>query len=190
MKGSRQAKSQMKKGAMNASMQEDEKFKKAYGDVMGRMFNEGMTPKDAMGVNSNILENVYAQAYRLYNTGKYIEAVHLFRVLILMDVTEPKYVLGLAACFHMMKEYKNAIQTYTVCSAIDPNTPIPYYHSSDCFIQMKDYLSAMLCLQLTIDKCQNKPEFAKIKERAVLSLESLKQQNLPSQPVKMEENEI
>ncbi|KIC71086.1 MULTISPECIES: SycD/LcrH family type III secretion system chaperone [Candidatus Protochlamydia] len=190
MKGSRGVKNQMKKDALDASMVEDEKFKKAYGDVMGRMFNEGMTPKDAMGVNSNILESVYAQAYRLYNTGKYIEAVHLFRVLIMMNYAESKYVLGLAACFHMMKEYKNAIQTYTMCSAIDPNTPIPYYHSSDCFIQMKDYLSAMLCLQLAIDKSQNKPEFAKIKERAILSLESLKQQNLPSQPIKMEEDEL
>ena len=25
---------------------------------------------------------------------------------------EPKYMLGLAACFHMLKEYNNAIQTY------------------------------------------------------------------------------
>ncbi len=190
MKGSRGTKGQMKKEALDSSFQEDEKFQKAYSDIMNRMFKDGMTPKDAMGVNNNVLESIYAQAYRLYNTGKYIEAVHLFRILIMMNVTEPKYTLGLAACFHMLKEYKNAIQTYTMCSTIDPDTPIPYYHSSDCFIQMKDYLSAMLCLQLAIDKSENKPEFAKIKERAMMSLDSLKQQNLPSTPVTMEEEEI
>ncbi|WP_068467238.1 SycD/LcrH family type III secretion system chaperone [Candidatus Protochlamydia phocaeensis] len=187
MKGSRGTRGQMRKETLNISAQKDEKLDKAYGDLMNRMFKDGMAPKDAMGINNNVLESVYAQAYRLYNTGKYIEATHLFRILIMMNVSEPKYVLGLAACFHMMKEYKNAIQTYTMCSAIDPNSPIPHYHSSDCFIQMKDYVSAMLCLQMAIDKAGNKPEYAKIKERAALSLESLKQQKLPSVPVNMEE---
>ena len=70
------------------------------------MFDQGMAPKDAFGINPNALENVYAQGYRLYNTGKYIEALHLFRVLILFNAAEPKYILGLAACFHMLKEYK------------------------------------------------------------------------------------
>lgn len=189
MKGSRGTKGQMKKEALGSSTQQNEKFEKAYGDIMSRMFKDGMSPKDAMGINSNILESIYAQAYRLYNTGKYIEASHLFRILIMMNVSEPKYLLGLAACFHMLKEYKNAIETYTMCSAIDPHTPIPYYHSSDCFIQMKDYLSAMLCLQLAIDKAGNKSEYAKIKERASMSLESLKQQNLPSTPIPMDEKE-
>jgi type III secretion system low calcium response chaperone LcrH/SycD len=129
-----------------------------------------------MGINSNILENVYAQAYRLYNTGKYIEAAHLFRILIMMNVMEPKYLLGLAACFHMLKEYENAIQSYTMCSAIDAGNPIPHYHSSDCFIQMKDYLSALVCLEIAIDLAANKPEYAKMKERAQMSLASLKEQ--------------
>jgi type III secretion system low calcium response chaperone LcrH/SycD len=189
MKGSRGTKNQMKKEALEASGLKGGKFEKAYSDIMSRLVKDGMAPKDAMGVNSGVLENIYAQAYRLYNTGKYIEASHLFRILIMMNVAEAKYTLGLAACFHMLKEYKNAIQTYTMCGTIDPNTPIPYYHSSDCFIQMKDYLSAMLCLQLAIDKAGNRPEFAKIKERASMSLENLKQQTIsdPSVGGKVEE---
>lgn len=188
MKGSRGAKEQMKKEASESASEKSEKFDHAYSDIMTKMFKEGVPPKDAMGVNNNAVESIYAQAYRLYNTGKYVEAVHLFRVLIMLNVMEPKYTLGLAACFHMLKEYKNAIQTYTMCSALDPTTPIPYYHSSDCFIQMKDYLSGMLCLQMAIDIANGKPEYAKIKERAMMSLESLKQQNLPSTPVDMNEN--
>jgi hypothetical protein len=34
----------------------------------------------------------------------------------------------------------------------------------------------MLCLELTIERCGDKQEYAKMKERAQLSLESLKQQ--------------
>ncbi|MBA2369892.1 MAG: SycD/LcrH family type III secretion system chaperone [Candidatus Protochlamydia sp.] len=190
MKGSRGAKGQMKKEAAENAFEKNEKFDHAYSEMMTKMFKEGVPPKDAIGVNNNAVESIYAQAYRLYNTGKYVEATHLFRVLIMLNAMEPKYTLGLAACFHMLKEYKHAIQTYTMCSAFDPTTPLPYYHSSDCFIQMKDYLSGMLCLQMAIDKAGEKPEYAKIKERAILSLESLKQQNLPSTPMDMKDEEI
>lgn len=175
MKGSRGTKEQMKKEALSSGHNQREQFAQAFGEVSHKMFKQDITPKDALGVNSNVLESVYAQAYRLYNTGKYVEAAHLFRILIMMNVMEPKYLLGLAACFHMLKEYQNAIQTYTMCSALDPQNPIPYYHSSDCFIQMKDYLSAMICLEMAVSRAADKPEYAKMKERALLSLESLKQ---------------
>jgi type III secretion system low calcium response chaperone LcrH/SycD len=176
MKGSRGTKGQMRKEALHAGEKQEEKLDKALGQLGNKMLKQGITPKDAMGVSDSYLENVYAQAYRLYNTGKYPEATHLFRILIMLNAMEPKYMLGLAACFHMLKEYYNAIQTYTMCSALDPLNPVPHYHSSDCFIQMKDYLSAMICLELTIDRSGDKPEYAKMKERAQLSLESLKKQ--------------
>ena len=176
MKGSRGTKEQMRKETLASAEKESEKFDKALGEIANKMMIQGMAPKDAMGVSNSYLENVYAQAYRLYNTGKYVEATHLFRILIIMNAMEPKYTLGLAACFHMLKEYYNAIQTYTMCSALDPENPIPHYHSSDCFIQMKDYLSAMICLELAIDRAGDKPQYAKMKERAQLSLESLKKQ--------------
>ena len=158
------------------SAKHGKEFDHALGDVANKMLEQGMSPKEAMGLSNSYLENVYAQAYRLYNTGKYAEAAHLFRILIMFNAMEPKYMLGLAACFHMLKEYVNAIQTYTMCSALDPHNPIPHYHSSDCFIQMKEYLSAMLCLELAIERAGDKPEYAKMKERAQLSLESLKKQ--------------
>lgn len=203
MKGSRATKGQIRKeNTKMAQMLKDEIASqgvdmKSYGilekgtkEIVNKLGKEGMTPKDAMGLKPNVMEGIYAQAYRLYNTGKYVEAVHIFRILILMNPMEPKYLLGLAACFHMLKEYKNAIQTYTMCSMMDTTSPIPHYHSSDCFIQMKDYLSAMVCLQMTIDIAGEKPEFAKIKERAQLSLDSLRQQNLPSTPTQMTEEDL
>lgn len=176
MKSSHGHKEQMEKEALHASENQRKKFHEAFDEITNKMFKQGMSPKDAMGVNQSVLENIYAQAYRLYNTGKYAEATHLFRILIMLNAVEPKYMLGLAACFHMLKEYNNAIHTYTMCSALDPHNPIPQYHTSDCFIQLKDHLSAMICLELAIDRAGNKPEYAKMKERALLTLESLKKQ--------------
>ena len=156
----------------------DPSFDHSFREMTDKMWKQGMSPKEAMGVSSGYLENVYAQAYRLYNTGKYGEAIHLFRILVMFNAMEPKYMLGLAACSHMLKDYADAVQQYTMCSALDPQNPIPHYHCSDCCIQMKEYLSAMLYLELTIERCGDKQEYAKMKERAQLSLESLKQQIL------------
>jgi len=183
MKGSRGTKGQIKKESMEASKISIPKMESAFNELADKLFKQGLIPKDAMGISNTVLEGIYAQAYRLYNTGKYVEATHLFRMLILINPTEPKYVLGLAACFHMLKEYKNAIQTYTMCSILDPQSPIPHYHSSDCFIQMRDYLSAMLCLEMAINKAGEQPEYAKMKERAMLSLESLKKQQTTTPPL-------
>jgi type III secretion system low calcium response chaperone LcrH/SycD len=179
------AKGQMKSESLHSGGKRTNEFDQTFGAITDKMWKQGMSPKEAMGVSPSYLESIYAQAYRLYNTGKYAEAAHLFRILVMFNAMEPKYMLGLAACFHMLKEYVNAIQTYTMCSALDADNPIPHYHSSDCFIQMKEYLSALLCLELAIERCGDKQEYAKMKERAQLSLESLKQQ---AQSTPLDEN--
>ena len=56
---------------------------------------------------------------------------------------------------------------------------------------MKDYLSAMICLELAIKRAGDNASFAKMKERAQLSLDSLKQNmgSIPEDAAKPMENE-
>lgn len=133
-------------------------------------------PKNVLGLSDSMVEGIYSQAYRLYNTGKYKDASQLFRLLIMIDGTEAKFIMGLAACFHMMKEYQSAISTYALCGIIDPDSPIPHYHASDCYIQMKDYISAIISLEMAIKRAGQKPEFQSLKDRALLTVESLKKE--------------
>ena len=123
-----------------------------------------------------MVEGIYGQAYRLYNTGKYKEAAQIFRLLIMINSTEPKYAMGLAACFHLMKDYKSATNTYSLIGIIDPQNPIPFYHSSDCFMQMGDQASALVMLEMAIKRAGEKPEFRTLKDRAILTAESLKKE--------------
>jgi TolA-binding protein len=58
-----------------------------------KVVGNGVTPKDAMGMNDEMIEGVYAQAYRLYNTGKYKEASQLFRLLIMLNGAQPSYLM-------------------------------------------------------------------------------------------------
>ncbi len=136
----------------------------------------GVLPKEALGFNDAKVEAIYGQAYRLYNTGRYPEAIELFRLLIGLDSAEPRYTLGLAACFHMMKEYENAAKIYLVAAMLDPENPVPNFHASDCYIQMKDPASAVLFLEMAMDRAGSKPEYQVLKDRAKLTIESLKRE--------------
>jgi type III secretion system low calcium response chaperone LcrH/SycD len=145
-------------------------------NIANRVVEQGVMPKDALGLSDAMVEGIYGQAFRLYNTGKYRDASQLFRLLIMLNSTESKYAMGLAACFHMLKEYKNAVSTYAICGVIDPENPIPHYHASDCYIQMGDPASAVIALEMAIKRAGEKQEYQTLKDRAKMTIETLKKE--------------
>jgi type III secretion system low calcium response chaperone LcrH/SycD len=147
-----------------------------YQKIVSKVVKQGMMPKDAIGLNDAMIEGIYGQAYRLYNTGKYRDASQLFRLLIMLNATESKFSMGLAACFHMLKEYKNAAGTYAICGIIDPDNPIPHYHASDCYLHMGDNISALIALEMAAKRAGEKPEYKTLKDRALMTIEGLKKE--------------
>jgi type III secretion system low calcium response chaperone LcrH/SycD len=173
MKGEQQ---QIKKAAENIGTNLSKEKSQEFKNVATKAVQEGVMPKDMLGLSDAMVEGIYGQAFRLYNTGKYKDASQLFRLLIMLNSTESKFAMGLAACFHMLKEYKNAVATYAICGVIDPANPIPHYHASDCYLHLQDPVSAQIALEMAIKRAGDKPEYQTLKDRAQLTLESLKQE--------------
>lgn len=163
----KKATEELAKGIGSDKSQEVEKLAK-------EIVKKGTMPKDILGMSDAMVEGLYAQAYRLYNTGKYKDASQIFRILIMMNAVEPKYSMGLGACHHMLKEYRSAIDTYMICGILNPENPIPHYHASDCYIQMNDPISAIVELEMAVGRSGEKLEFKILKDRALLTIESLK----------------
>src|SRR5260221_14564233 len=109
---------------------------------------KGVMPKAALRIGDDTMEEIYTQAYNLYNQGRYKEASYIFRMLMMLDFTTPKYILGLAASLHRMKDYQNASNLYMLCAALDPKNPMPHYHSADCYLQIDAMELAILALQM------------------------------------------
>lgn len=147
--------------------------KEDYQGLAQNAFKGNISIKTLAGISDEKEESVYGQAYLLYNTGRYKEATEVFRVLITINATEPKYMMGLAACFHMMKDYDSAVASYMICTFLDPFSPIPHFHLSDCYIQLEDKLSAIASLEAAIKRA-DKPEFKTLKERCEITLNGLK----------------
>lgn len=135
--------------------------------------------KKALNLSDEAVEGMYAQAYRFYEQAKYEDAYEIFRLLVMIDGTEMKYVMGLASCLHMLKEYSAAAQIYTMCSMIDAKDPKPHYHVADCHIKMGDKFSAMVSLEMAINRAGTS-EYAQLKERAALALAALNKEMMAS----------
>lgn len=138
--------------------------------------NKGIMPRHALQLGDDTMEAIYSQGYNLYNQGRYKEASYIFRLLMLLDYMTPKYILGLAACLHRMKDYKSAANIYQLCGVIDPKNPLPHYHAADCYIQLGVPILAIFSLNMAIVSAGDQPQYAVVKERATLMKDALHKQ--------------
>lgn len=164
----------------NYASDQPAEVKTAIEGLTKKIYEDGVTPKDAMGLSDQMVEGIYGYGYRLYNTGKYEQASQLFRLLIMLDPTKMKHMMGLAACYHMLKDYSNAALTYTLCSFIDPSNPLPYYHASDCYLQSGSVELTKRALQACIASASAIPELNSVKERAQIMLDNLEKGIMPT----------
>ena len=174
MKDTRHA---IKKAADQVGEHLNQKKGEEFNDLAQKAFKGNLSIKSLAGVSDEKESAIYGQAYLLYNTGRYKDAAEVFRVLITINSTEPKYMMGLAACFHMMKAYDSAISTYMICSFLDPQNPVSHFHLSDCYLQIGDKISARAALQSAVKRAEGKPEFKTLKERSEITLRGLPEQD-------------
>lgn len=155
-----------------------EAFKGGGEAIIDNIFKKGMMPQDALNISPQQTENMYAQAYQYYNTGKYKEARTMFSGLMFMNAYEPKYMFGHAACSHMLEDYELAAKTYMQVGSIDSLNPVPYYHAADCYIKLEDNLSAIIALKLAVKRSGGKPEYDLIKDRSIMTIKQLEEKGI------------
>ena len=141
--------------------------------LLTQAMTKGTMPKTALRIGDETMEAMYAQGYNLYNQGKYKEASYVFRLLMLLDYLTPKYVLGLAACLHRLKDYKSAANVYLLCGTLDSHNPLPHYHAADCYIQLGLLPLAIFSLDMAVISAADQPQYSVIKERAKLMREAI-----------------
>ncbi len=149
--------------------------KDAITTIMDRMIVEGMSPKQAINISDDTMEGFYTEGQRLYSSGKYEDALRMFRFLTLLDPTRIRYILGMAACQHMRGKYIGAAQLYQMCGLADPTDPIPHFHMADCYLKLDMIAVAVHCLKTTVRYCGGEPKYAKIRDRAKMMIKELSQ---------------
>lgn len=135
---------------------------------------EGRTlSPEELGLTANMLNDLYAFSYRLYNTGKYEDGSLLFALLSLIDSNNPDYVFALGACYHRLKRYTQAMNSYMAAFFLNTNNPLPFFHIADCYIQMQKPAHAIFSLGMVIAQADNNPKYAVIKHKAQMMRDRL-----------------
>jgi len=141
--------------------------KEKYKTMFYQTAIQGEPLQEAFGFSQELMEALYSQAYQLYNNGQYALANQAFRSLIALNQYDTRYHLGLAASYHMLKDFDNAITVYVGWAVLDHDNPLPYYHAADCCLQMKNEIGALLLLNLAIERCSDEKPLEKLKNRAI-----------------------
>jgi type III secretion system low calcium response chaperone LcrH/SycD len=178
---------EMIESVMKIAEGETPKVKKGGKAFFDNIFEKGMMPKDALGVQESDTEALYAQGYQLYNMGKYKDARSVFGSLMLIDPIDPRFLFGHAACSHMLEEYKVAADMYMHQAIVAPDDPIPYYHAADCYIKLGDLFSASVSLNLVIKRSGSEEKYKMIKERSEMTVKKIEEQ-LSSEIIESEED--
>lgn len=141
------------------------------------LVKEGVLSEEALGITSQESEKIYSHGKKLYDSGKYRDALAVFSILTLLNPRMPAYLYGLASSCYMLKNLDEAIEAYLEYAAIVPNDPTPYFYVSNCYEKKNDVFSAMVTLQAVVNRAGDQLKYQELKNRAVLILDYLKKMN-------------
>ena len=139
------------------------------------LFDKGdKLPKDVFHISDSQMEAIYNYGYQMFQSGKYKDASQFFNFLRTMNPMEYRYWFGLAACHHSLNDFNKAQGEYGVCTLMEPENPIPYFHIYDCYMQQQNPLAAYYALRDLVECARDQPEYATLKERAQMEITKLK----------------
>lgn len=95
-----------------------------------------------------VLEAIYSQAHKFYETEQYEKAIPTFRFLLTLSPTTAKCWLGLGATHQMLKEYPIAIGYYFAAVELDSSDPYSPYYLAECLLANKEIEQAIVFLDV------------------------------------------
>lgn len=150
--------------------------KKSMEESIIKMFEQNQTPQDFFKLNDFFIETLYESGYHYYQNGKYQEALCYFNFLCDLNPLSFRYMFAMAACYQKMENYLQAYDYYLMCTYLDEENPLPYFHLFGCCIEQKEYDNALHFLKQVILYTIERPEYEKLRERALLEEKNLLQQ--------------
>lgn len=144
--------------------------KQAQAKMLVKVFEQGMAPKDVLNFSKADMTQIYSFAYSLFSGGKYAQACEMFKMLMVLDPYQIDFVKALGVCYHRMKNYKFALNAYSLNSVLAPDDPVPLFYAYDCYKNLNEPIACGMMLCKLIKVAGDKPEYAKLKERAEMLL--------------------
>ncbi|ARL19816.1 SycD/LcrH family type III secretion system chaperone BicA [Burkholderia pseudomallei] len=112
----------------------------------------GATLKDLHQVPQDLMDGIYAFAYRFYQQGRLDDAEVFFRFLCIYDFYNAEYAMGLAAVCQLKKEYARAIDLYALAYSLSKDDHRPMFHTGQCHLLMGKAALARRCFGIVAER--------------------------------------
>ncbi len=143
--------------------------------------DKGKSLHEAAGITVSMQEEIYVIAHDYYEQGRYNESLALFQMLARINPNSFRFIYGLAASYHQIKDFINASLGFFTALSLEPFNPMPAFYLADCFLNLESPEDASRFLDITIAICEEdrSGEYKKLMERCKLIRTSLKSKIKP-----------
>lgn len=97
-------------------------------------------------LSDNEAEVFYLSAYSHYNSGHWIEAADIFRLLCIRRPLEPRFWFGLGAALQEGGSYLDALHSWAMAALLKTEDPYPHFHAAECYFSLGDSREAAKAL--------------------------------------------
>lgn len=147
--------------------------KKEHAKLLVKIFEKGMSPKQAMNISDEEMAQIYSFAYHHFGGGKYKEAREMFKIMLMLDPANSDFATSLGICHHRLKEYELALPCYMLGAFLEPTNPVCLFYAYDCYVCLKDDPCAAIMLGNVIARAGDQAPYANIKKDAQTRLDPL-----------------
>lgn len=114
---------------------------RAFGGL-ARALDSGTPPADALGLSPQLLENLYARAFALFDTGHVDRSEALFRALCTLDGKRADHWMGLGICARVRDDLSGAIIAFSTARSLRPDWAVPPFHMLEAHMRRQEFEAA------------------------------------------------
>jgi len=127
-----------------------------------------------IGMTEDELEAVYSLGHGFYTSGRYGDALDIFRFLCMHRHMDPRFWFGLGATNQMLGDHATAVTAYRTCAMLDLEDAQVPMRAAECFRAMGDAESTRQALEAVVEVSKGKPAQAAYAKRADAMLEQMR----------------
>lgn len=155
---------------MSATNEQDAQEKTA--EALLEHIAGGGTLGEAINLEAEQLEAIYAVAYNHFTAKKYDKAIDLFKFLCLYDHAEPRWYYSLGVAQQQKGDHEAAVTAYGMATLLDVEDPRPQAQAGYCLMALGRYDEARSALEGAIMACGKNAAHANVRSQAEVLLSS------------------
>lgn len=124
---------------------------------LGEFIIQGGTLGQALAVDSDEYEALYAVAHAAYQAARYQEAADTFGMLVSLSPYQTRFLQAYATSLQMLGRYEDAIVYFSLASMLDLDDPRPFFHIAQCMLARRMPEQALEALDQALPRTEGLP---------------------------------